>query len=121
MLAASKASRMAWPGCTKTSVVESLDPRHCGPSVSYPFESACIDRAGKIRKVLSEEDMEGSNKRVAEVEVAKPKKGSTRKLGGLSLPDVVRELLKERNVVRWDPVEGLYEVLDGDLFESRYG
>jgi hypothetical protein len=50
---------------------------------------------------------------------SRKKKGSERKMGGLSLPDVVRELLKERNVVRWDPVESLYEVLNGEQFEAR--
>ena len=50
---------------------------------------------------------------------SRKKKGSEKKMGGLSLPDVVRELLKERNVVRWDPVESLYEVLNGELFEAR--
>ena len=47
------------------------------------------------------------------------KKGSERKMGGLSLPDVVRELLKERSVLRWDPIESLYEVLNGEKFELR--
>lgn len=39
---------------------------------------------------------------------------------GLSLPDVVRRLLAEPDVLRWDPIEGVYEVMDGDKFESRF-
>lgn len=42
------------------------------------------------------------------------------KMGGLPLPDVVRELLKEKNILRWDAKEGVYEVLHGDNFERRF-
>ena len=38
---------------------------------------------------------------------------------GLPLPDVVRELLKDPSVLRWDPLESMYEVVDGDMFEMR--
>ncbi len=51
--------------------------------------------------------------------ISKKKKGPERKMGGLSLPDVVRELLKERDVLRWDAADCLYEVLNGEKFESR--
>ena len=40
-------------------------------------------------------------------------------MGGLSLPDVVRELLKERSVLRWDEECGVYEVQNGEHFEAR--
>jgi len=42
------------------------------------------------------------------------------KMGGLALPDVVRELLKDPLVLVWDSRENVYEVLDGDLFELRF-
>jgi hypothetical protein len=51
--------------------------------------------------------------------VLKRKKGPERKMGGLSLPDVVRELLKDGGVLRWDATDCLYEVLNGEKFESR--
>ena len=41
------------------------------------------------------------------------------KMDGLTLPDVVRELLKDPLVLGWDSRENVYEVLDGDLFELR--
>jgi hypothetical protein len=41
------------------------------------------------------------------------------KMGGLALPDVVRELLADPLVLVWDSRENVYEVLDGDLFELR--
>lgn len=52
--------------------------------------------------------------------ISKDKKMPERKMGGLSLPDVVRELLKERNVLRWNADEGVYEVIHGENFETRY-
>ena len=45
--------------------------------------------------------------------------GQERTMGGLSLPDVVRELLKERSVLRWDEECGVYEVQNGEHFEAR--
>ncbi len=42
------------------------------------------------------------------------------KMGGLSLPDVVRALLKDNAVLRWDSAELLYEVVNGQKFEARY-
>ena len=51
--------------------------------------------------------------------ISKDKKITERKMGGLSLPDVVRELLKERNILRWNPDEGVYEVIHGENFEAR--
>ena len=59
------------------------------------------------------------NEAQVDTSCTKKKKGSDRKMGGLSLPDVVRELLKERNILRWDPVDSLYEVLNGEKFEAR--
>jgi len=41
-------------------------------------------------------------------------------MDGLSLPDVVKHLLKESGILRWDPHEGTYEVLNGEKFESRF-
>jgi hypothetical protein len=52
--------------------------------------------------------------------ISKDKKTPERKMGGLSLPDVVRELLKERNILRWNADEGVYEVIHGENFEARY-
>jgi len=52
--------------------------------------------------------------------ISKDKKTPERKMGGLSLPDVVRELLKERNILRWNADEGVYEVIHGENFETRY-
>ena len=43
----------------------------------------------------------------------------TRKMGGLSLPDVVRELVKDHTVLRWCSSDFMYEVVDGQKFESR--
>ena len=42
------------------------------------------------------------------------------KMGGLPLPEVVRELLREREVLRWDFKEGVFEVMDGEEFERRF-
>jgi hypothetical protein len=39
---------------------------------------------------------------------------------GLSLPNVVKHLLQESGILRWDSEEGMYEVLHGEKFESRY-
>ena len=50
---------------------------------------------------------------------SKSKKSHERKMDGLSLPDVVKHLLKESGILRWDPHEGTYEVLHGEKFESR--
>jgi hypothetical protein len=52
--------------------------------------------------------------------ISKDKKIPERKMGGLSLPDVVRELLKERNILRWNADEGVYEVIHGENFETRF-
>eukprot|EP00291_Cryptomonas_curvata_P026467 CAMPEP_0172156986 /NCGR_PEP_ID=MMETSP1050-20130122/3533_1 /TAXON_ID=233186 /ORGANISM="Cryptomonas curvata, Strain CCAP979/52" /LENGTH=493 /DNA_ID=CAMNT_0012826151 /DNA_START=197 /DNA_END=1679 /DNA_ORIENTATION=+ len=51
---------------------------------------------------------------------SKSKKSHERKMDGLSLPDVVKHLLKESGILRWDPHEGTYEVLNGEKFESRF-
>ena len=51
---------------------------------------------------------------------SKSKKGHERKMEGLSLPEVVKHLLKENGILRWDPMEGMYEVLHGEKFESRF-
>lgn len=50
----------------------------------------------------------------------KSKKNHERKMEGLSLPDVVKHLLKESGILRWDANEGMYEVLHGERFESRF-
>mmetsp|Transcript_10833 Transcript_10833/g.21768 ORF Transcript_10833/g.21768 Transcript_10833/m.21768 type:complete len:497 (+) Transcript_10833:237-1727(+) len=42
------------------------------------------------------------------------------RMGGLALPEVVRELLKDSSVLRWDSRESVYEVLHGDNFEKRF-
>ena len=39
---------------------------------------------------------------------------------GLPLPEVVQRLLRENNVLRWDPVDRSYIVLDGAKFEDRF-
>jgi len=52
--------------------------------------------------------------------ISKDKRMGDRKMGGLSLPDVVRELLKEKNILRWDSNEGVYEVVHGEHFEIRF-
>lgn len=41
------------------------------------------------------------------------------RMGGLALPDVVRELLKDSSVLRWDARDSVYEVVHGDNFEKR--
>lgn len=46
--------------------------------------------------------------------------GGQDKMGGLPLPDVVRELLREKSVLRWDFKDGVYEVLNGEEFERRF-
>jgi hypothetical protein len=46
-------------------------------------------------------------------------KGKERRMEGLSLPNVVKQLLKESGILRWDPGEEIYEVLDGEKFGSR--
>eukprot|EP00961_Rhodomonas_salina_P150413 2025833-Rhodomonas_salina.2 len=42
------------------------------------------------------------------------------RMGGLALPDVVRELLKDSSVLRWDARDSVYEVVHGDNFEKRF-
>lgn len=39
---------------------------------------------------------------------------------GLPLPEVVQRLLRENNVLRWDPADRHYVVLDGSRFEDRF-
>jgi hypothetical protein len=51
---------------------------------------------------------------------SRDKKKGKPKMGGLSLPDVVRVLLKDNAVLKWDTSESLYEVIDGHKFEARY-
>jgi len=41
------------------------------------------------------------------------------KMGGLALPDVVRELLRDPAILKWHPREEVYEVTHGDNFEKR--
>eukprot|EP00960_Hanusia_phi_P038733 753572-Hanusia_phi.AAC.4 len=41
-------------------------------------------------------------------------------MGGLALPDVVRELLKDPAILRWDARDGVYEVMHGENFERRF-
>ncbi|EKX54143.1 hypothetical protein GUITHDRAFT_150166 [Guillardia theta CCMP2712] len=48
------------------------------------------------------------------------KKEEPAKMGGLALPDVVRELLKDPTVLRWDARDGVYEVMHGENFERRF-
>jgi hypothetical protein len=40
-------------------------------------------------------------------------------MGGLALPDVVRELLRDPGILKWHPREEVYEVTHGDNFEKR--
>mmetsp|Transcript_41829 Transcript_41829/g.84124 ORF Transcript_41829/g.84124 Transcript_41829/m.84124 type:complete len:467 (+) Transcript_41829:170-1570(+) len=52
-----------------------------------------------------------------------PSRGGKKKeerMGGLALPDVVRELLKDATVLRWDARDSVYEVVHGDNFEKRF-
>ena len=39
--------------------------------------------------------------------------------GGLALPAVVRELLRDPTILRWHPEDEVYEVMHGDKFEQR--
>ena len=41
------------------------------------------------------------------------------KMGGLALPDVVRELLRDPAVLKWHARDEVYEVMHGDNFEKR--
>ena len=41
------------------------------------------------------------------------------KMGGLALPDVVRELLRDPAILKWHSREEVYEVTHGDNFEKR--
>ena len=75
-------------------------------------------RASTIRGSLVK--VEANATKIASSIISKDKKVLDRKMGGLSLPDVVRELLKERNVLQWDPVEGVYNVIHGENFETRF-
>lgn len=38
---------------------------------------------------------------------------------GLGLPDVVRTLVRDPAILKWDQVAEVYEVIDGQRFESR--
>ena len=51
--------------------------------------------------------------------VGKEHKRDSERMGGLSLPDVVRQLLQDSNVLKWHPREEVYEVTHGDNFEQR--
>ncbi len=64
-------------------------------------------RTGKTAQAQSLSDFEGRRSH------------KNRKMGGLSLPDVVRELIKDHSVLRWCSNEFEYEVIDGQKFESR--
>lgn len=50
---------------------------------------------------------------------AQNKRGESERMGGLALPDVVRELLRDPSVLKWHPREQVYEVMHGDNFEQR--
>ena len=82
-------------------------------------------RGGRIRPCRREATIRGPAVRQESesesVAVASPqdKKVADRKMGGLPLPDVVREILKDRSILWWNEEEGLYEVNDGDRFEAR--
>jgi len=39
---------------------------------------------------------------------------------GLLLPDAVQRICEEGQALRWDPVDGCYEVIDGELFSQRF-
>ncbi len=58
--------------------------------------------------------------RMVESASSREKKQGTPKMSGMSLPEVVRVLLKDDTVLRWDSDEFLYEVINGPKFESRY-
>ena len=60
---------------------------------------------------------------VQELEVEKQVQNKVQKrkrMEGLSIPDVVRTLLKDGDVLRWNKHHCAYEVLDGKAFEERY-
>lgn len=42
------------------------------------------------------------------------------KMGGLALPDVVRELLRDPSVLKWHSRDEVYEVMHGETFEKRW-
>ncbi len=46
-------------------------------------------------------------------------KGECDRMGGTSLPDVVRQLLRDPSILKWHPCETVYEVMDGDNFGKR--
>ena len=41
-------------------------------------------------------------------------------MAGISIPDVVRELLRDPSILRWHAEEEVYEVMDGMSFEHRF-
>ena len=47
------------------------------------------------------------------------RKGDGERMGGLPLPDVVRQLLRDPSVLKWHPREEVYEVTHGENFELR--
>ncbi len=49
----------------------------------------------------------------------KPKKNGGERTGGLGLPDVVREILRDPAVLKWHQHREVYEVMDGERFERR--
>ena len=46
-------------------------------------------------------------------------KRDAERMGGLALPDVVRELLRDPAILKWHPRDEVYEVTHGDNFEKR--
>ena len=53
------------------------------------------------------------------VGAAQQKRADGERMGGLALPDVVRELLRDPGILKWHPREEVYEVTHGDNFEKR--
>lgn len=81
-----------------------------------PQRSAALrdsDRAATGTRVSSE----GSGAAAG----AQHKREGERTMGGLPLPDVVRELLRDPAILKWHPREEVYEVTHGDNFEKRCG
>ena len=105
-------------------------PRRTGASETRPAEGLAPAVAASISSLMTsssnaEPRLESSSpqpsRAAAETTAAysdNPKR--FKKMAGISIPDVVRELLRDPSILRWHAEEEVYEVMDGMSFEHRF-
>lgn len=96
------------------------------PSVAHGQQSGRPQRSSAQREILSERaptstrSASSDSAHAPSSSAGQNKRGESERMGGLALPDVVRELLRDPGVLKWHPREQVYEVMHGDNFEKRF-